>query len=72
MLNTTWVVVPGATTEPLNEPVNAPVNEPLNEPVFDKNWSTRFTVNITEGIPGVSFIGSAYNLIPVSADTHMI
>ena len=41
--------------------------------MFDKNWSTRFAVNITDGIPGcVPEIGSASNLKSISADIHII
>ena len=58
---------------PNKEPVNEPLNDPLNDPVFDKNWSTRFAVRITEGIPGcVPEIGSASNLKSVSVDIHII
>ena len=67
--NEALVIVP----EPLNDPVNSPVNEPLNEPVLLRNWSTRFTVKITEGIPGwVPEMGSASNLILVSSERHII
>ena len=54
-------------------PSNSPVNDPLNDPVLLKNWSTRFAVNITEGIPGWPPPAVSANILrSVSAEYHII